>query len=245
MSATLRLRVRRPLATKARGEHAGFTLIELLVVIAIISILASILLPAFAQAREKARQTSCMSNIKQLGTAFIMYTGDYDEGFPGAAGHGANTGCMSTPSSGWVLNENITALTSACPDSQLPVPNGSLYSYVKNRGVYTCLDDPHGSAFTLSYAMNSNLDHSVLAAIQESSNCILLIDEEDNSNSVLDDGYFVAPTSDQPTGGPLFPADHPTVRHTGGANFCFVDGHAKRYMPSQLTWNLFNPSYSQ
>ncbi len=60
----------------------GFTLIELLVVIAIIAILAAILFPVFAQAREKARQTSCLSNQKQLATAVIMYTQDYDETFP-------------------------------------------------------------------------------------------------------------------------------------------------------------------
>ncbi len=60
----------------------GFTLIELLVVIAIIAILAAILFPVFARAREKARQTSCLSNMKQIATATEMYTQDYDECYP-------------------------------------------------------------------------------------------------------------------------------------------------------------------
>lgn len=64
------------------GRRSAFTLIELLVVIAIIAILAAILFPVFAQAREKARQSSCMSNLKQLGTAVMMYTQDTDETYP-------------------------------------------------------------------------------------------------------------------------------------------------------------------
>ena len=74
------------MASRSRrsGSHtgAGFTLIELLVVIAIIAILAAILFPVFAQAREKARQTACLSNLKQIGLAFRMYTQDYDETYP-------------------------------------------------------------------------------------------------------------------------------------------------------------------
>jgi prepilin-type N-terminal cleavage/methylation domain-containing protein len=64
-----------------RRRH-GFTLIELLVVIAIIAILAAILFPVFAQAREKARQSACLSNMKQVGTALMMYAQDYDETLP-------------------------------------------------------------------------------------------------------------------------------------------------------------------
>ncbi|MFQ6099213.1 MAG: DUF1559 domain-containing protein, partial [Armatimonadota bacterium] len=64
------------------ARRSGFTLIELLVVIAIIAILAAILFPVFARAREKARQASCQSNLKQIALGFLMYVQDYDEKFP-------------------------------------------------------------------------------------------------------------------------------------------------------------------
>ncbi|GIV13579.1 MAG: hypothetical protein KatS3mg021_1861 [Fimbriimonadales bacterium] len=63
-------------------KRNGFTLIELLVVIAIIAILAAILFPVFAQARSKARQTQCLSNMRQIGVAVNLYLHDYDEGYP-------------------------------------------------------------------------------------------------------------------------------------------------------------------
>jgi prepilin-type N-terminal cleavage/methylation domain len=68
----------------------GFTLIELLVVIAIIAILAAILFPVFAQAREKARQTMCTSNLRNIGMAFLMYATDYDGKFPTPGGQRAD-----------------------------------------------------------------------------------------------------------------------------------------------------------
>jgi prepilin-type N-terminal cleavage/methylation domain-containing protein/prepilin-type processing-associated H-X9-DG protein len=97
-------------------RRRGFTLIELLVVIAIIAILAAILFPVFAQAREKARGAVCLSNTKQLGLALLMYAQDYDE-----------TNCGSYPShpNGWDTCPMFTWMD-------------TLYPYTKNTGIYTC-----------------------------------------------------------------------------------------------------------
>src|ERR1051325_8756326 len=85
---------------RRNATGTAFTLIELLVVIAIIAILAAILFPVFAQAREKARQISCLSNLKQIGLAFLMYVQDYDETFPNVATSQADDGGCA-PKLGW------------------------------------------------------------------------------------------------------------------------------------------------
>ena len=82
---------------KSYSSRRAFTLIELLVVIAIIAILAAILFPVFAQAREKARAITCVSNLKSVGLAAMMYAQDYDESLPGGWGGADNNACGATP----------------------------------------------------------------------------------------------------------------------------------------------------
>src|SRR5437868_15505651 len=77
-------------AAMRRSRRFAFTLIELLVVIAIIAILAAFLFPVFAQARERARMTTCVSNMRQIGTGLMMYVQDYDETFPYCRFHGTD-----------------------------------------------------------------------------------------------------------------------------------------------------------
>jgi prepilin-type N-terminal cleavage/methylation domain-containing protein/prepilin-type processing-associated H-X9-DG protein len=100
-------------------KKSAFTLIELLVVIAIIAILAAILFPVFAQAREKARQTSCLSNLKQMGLGVMMYVQDYDETYPQAY---------------YYLNDNSSA-------GGYAQWSGVTQPYVKNYGLFTCPSD--------------------------------------------------------------------------------------------------------
>jgi prepilin-type N-terminal cleavage/methylation domain-containing protein/prepilin-type processing-associated H-X9-DG protein len=137
-----------PVGRSGRARK-GFTLIELLVVIAIIAILAGILYPVFSQAREKARQTACLSNAKQLGSALQIYVQDYDETYPPL-----------------YIEPNGVIPTSTVVDSSHPQWKGlawteRVYPYVKNEELFKCKSDPAAAQrrpvdakFLNSYAYN-------------------------------------------------------------------------------------------
>ncbi len=152
------------------ASRRGFTLIELLVVIAIIAILAAILFPVFAQARDSARQTTCLNNCKQLGTALQMYAQDYDEAMPSWPFKAGVGGLFSDPRfRDWSYSTWVVAL--------MP--------YVKNKGVFGCPNGPQtGSNFVLGpkgdqvvvnlaineYIENKDNGFSTLAAISGARN---------------------------------------------------------------------------
>ena len=186
-------------------RKSGFTLIELLVVIAIIAILAAILFPVFARAREKARQTSCLSNLKQLGLALTMYSQDYDETHPRyyhipIAGHddGVSSGgvCVYSAILPYVKNAQIFQ----CP-SHKPV------------GTYTWSD---GVSFTASYGINwyyyLSPPYQTERFDGDDPSRVAAMTEYDTSYHTL---YFP------------WIANDGTFLHNEGQNVVYGDGHAK------------------
>jgi len=130
-------------------QHSrGFTLIELLVVIAIIAILAAILFPVFAQARDAARKATCISNLKQVGLALNMYVQDYDE-----------TICATTYADSCRASGTPGAAKSDASYVGMPGWPIALQPYAKNIGFYSCPSDPHkgGFAKTGSYCYEAQM----------------------------------------------------------------------------------------
>ncbi len=215
---------------KARQEKTGFTLIELLVVIAIIAILAAILFPVFAAAREKARQTSCLSNMKELGLGCAMYTTDYDGHYPSANGtcYGGYAGCgqgTPTPTSQW---------------------QWTIYPYVKNWGVYECPSDPRTTNIPVSYLYNNwglNFWSTNVGGLNEAvtTSPATIAELVEGGNTGYTDGTTVDMngarevedytlwtqwnriTHDQPD----WNYSDKSPRHGDGRNVTWVDGHAK------------------
>ncbi len=220
-----------------RQNLRAFTLIELLVVIAIILILAAILFPVFARARENARRASCQSNLRQMGMAVLMYTKDYDEYFPRTAivdtsatppgGNWATAGYWFWPQIIYPYHKSLNAIL--CPS--IAVRNNSRFgNYGVNRRVF-----PH-----------STDAQRPVTAINVPSRVIMIFD---SGQYVLNyDGvYGPSSSSTQPayfpgTGSLLnstfdlggYQRDFMTGRHLGGSNIAFVDGHVKWMSTSEV-----------
>jgi len=202
----------------------GFTLIELLVVIAIIAILAAILFPVFARAREKARQASCTSNVKQIVLGILMYAQDYDERNP----------------LGWMVWD--PAGSTPC-DQRAATYRGEIMPYVRNWQLFTCTSAPDWPPGCQIYGINPNIPGRSLAYINAPAQVCCIA--ESAGWPKVPPGDRLDPMSwGRPTGGAhwqtAWPGSgqyegtgcgdctrRPYAVHNEGLNIGYVDGHAK------------------
>ena len=200
-------------------ERHGFTLIELLVVIAIIAILAAILFPVFAKARAKARQTACMSNLKQLGLGFEMYAQDFDEFLP-IWGYGDTSEPENGPAQGFFSWDTV------------------IQPYLKNQAILLCPDNPYErNARGYAMARYTGDAYGVDMPLHKDrpplpSETVLLGEKGHlppgiNGDSAME--HFM-----QSNGAAISGQDWRTEEdewgrmfHDGGKNFLFLDGHVK------------------
>lgn len=216
---------------QAGAPPCGFTLIELLVVIAIIAILAAILFPVFAKAREKARQAACMSNEKQIGLAVLQYTQDSDELYPigkvknltadySLCGRGWATQVMSYVKSTGVFKCPSDPTTATAPLS----PVSYAYSYNMGRG------DPNGNISAVSIATLVSPAKTVMACEVKGATANLSDPTEAaspaaeglyNDGGIYDTGYMGG------RGNVNSAFSGPLGRHTDGSNYLLSDGHVK------------------
>ncbi|HEY3298794.1 MAG TPA: DUF1559 domain-containing protein [Armatimonadota bacterium] len=233
-------------------KRNGFTLIELLVVIAIIAILAAILFPVFAKAREKARQTSCLANVKQLGLSLIMYMSDYDQTYPNNDGlvnsSGAYTGTrvLNDKSSdiytrGWANHLNTYVKSAAmfkCPSASNGNKVGVACDYAYN--YYLGADGTNwgiggaGGAYTYYYALSCAGQFWSQKPLSESAvdqpAVVACFWENYMTDSPGQTPTYLDGSSATMANGVSHIFFAPSVRHISGTNVCAADGHAKYVM---------------
>ncbi|MDR3710342.1 MAG: DUF1559 domain-containing protein [Capsulimonadaceae bacterium] len=223
-------------------QNVGFTLIELLIVIAIIAIIAAVLFPVFSSAREKARQSACISNEKQIGMAVMQYTQDYDEVFPCEATSGGNVALFDIIEayySGRGLAVNPLLICPSATDIYRLSWSDRAVSYVLNAvywnqpslgGIFgypiATIQDPAGTVWlgdggALNSRSSTLNDFQVPCLPSGQSGCSLVIDTT-GPVPKLGDGSAS-------NGQGAFEA-----RHSGGCVVDFVDGHAKWLSIQQL-----------
>lgn len=212
--------------------RSGFTLIELLVVIAIIAILAAILFPVFARARENARRTSCLSNVKQIGLGTMMYVQDYDETYPRNSQCKIG-GCVSASGTLDYWDELILPYTKStqvfiCPSSTSTAPRTGNYGVNPNIMVsYDAAASIKMSAIVAAANTYMALDYGTFRALMSYIN-------NPTSNSYLPGvGEIKGLTAATCTTVTAYQGDCMSGRHFNGVNVTFADGHAK-WLKSQV-----------
>lgn len=243
-------------------KRSGFTLIELLVVIAIIAILAAILFPVFAKAREAARSTTCLSNMKQLATAFIMYTNDNDDGIPCDATEPSRA---LSPSDlyGEVWNGHSGAYT----DTELVFAKtysyvAQLQPYVKSAGLFKCPSDTGadpsfvmGKRFTsyhfrFSWGLGTTPGHTDIGWFSPKTAWKLSAIKKPEKTFAL---YEIVPFHDfrhdpKAAGSDFYSS---SLLPDCKVNYAFADGHAKAYNIDKtsvlyywlLPMHIYDPHY--
>lgn len=228
-------------------KRKGFTLIELLVVIAIIAILAAILFPVFAQARSKARQTTCTSNMKQVGLAMLMYAQDYDQTLP-VYGSFSETYQVAAKLTPYIKTNGLFK----CPDSSFPM--GAVNHKQRDNGTdYMLPPDDACVGLGTSKVGQTQYYNDIYPPMDYATNWSLF-DWQGGTCSGKYNGYEKGQSFDSPNitsasktvmmidfppasfvwPGPAFWGGQPHGRHSEGSVVVHMDGHAKWYQFSKL-----------
>jgi len=257
---------------KPQNNHKhAFTLIELLVVIAIIAILAAILFPVFARARESARRASCLSNLKQIGLGIMMYVQDYDEKYPAAnitIGQTPPNGYYWASGTSWFWQQVVYPYTKdinifRCPSATLQQADaaGGPQYYAYNYGANMMIMRDGRYFQGGQYGSPTPKPPVAMAAINSASTTYLVMDA---GYYRMDPPHIVTSASGWgwlPGGGAAgdtgyYRGVEPNGRHFDGVNLAYADGHAKwlkssvvyneaKKCSSNCSWSYTSPSTSQ